>query len=204
MLVALALALAAGCSQGPPAPAPASPAQRGTPEAASPDTRTASPGAAGTADASRASPAGAGSSTEAAAPAAAASPPPDNGRCAAASFSSHPDVDAYKRAFACRVYARSADWLYAGAPPPVLRSVVVLSIRVDATGRPTRVSVYRSNRIAELERRAMASVREAEPLAPDRRLLRGGSAEFTETWLFRDDGRFQLRSLALVQAKAEP
>jgi hypothetical protein len=33
--------------------------------------------------------------------------------------------------------------------------------------------------------------------------MRGGVAEFSETWLFRYDGRFQIRSLAQVQARGD-
>ena len=47
----------------------------------------------------------------------------------------------------------------------------------------------------------MQSVRDASPLpAPQRSLVRNGRIELTETWLFRDDGRFQIRTLAQAQA----
>ena len=107
----------------------------------------------------------------------------------------------FKRDVACRIHARNGKHLYDGAPPPVLRSVVVLSVRIDARGRPVRIGVLRSNGIRELERRAIQSVRSAAPLpVPAARLLRRGTADITETWLFRDDGRFQVRTLASVQA----
>jgi protein TonB len=61
--------------------------------------------------------------------------------------------------------------------------------------------VLRSNGIRSLERRAIQSVRAAAPLPiPAAGLLRRGAADITETWLFRDDGRFQVRTLAQVQA----
>jgi protein TonB len=83
----------------------------------------------------------------------------------------------------------------------VLRSVVVLSVRIDAVGRPVRIAVLRSNGLRALERRAVQSVRDAAPLpVPDRQMLRRGIASITETWLFRDDGRFQIRTLASAQA----
>jgi protein TonB len=107
----------------------------------------------------------------------------------------------YKRDVACRIHARNPAHLYDGAPPPVLRSVVVLSVRVDARGRPSRIRVIRSNGIRVLERRAIQSVRAAAPLPiPAAALLRRGATDITETWLFRDDGRFQVRTLAQVQA----
>jgi protein TonB len=47
-----------------------------------------------------------------------------------------------------------------------------------------------------LEDRALESVHRAAPFdAPSSQLLRGGSVHFLETFLFRDDGRFQIRSL---------
>lgn len=107
--------------------------------------------------------------------------------------------DDYKRAAAARIQERNVDALFDGAPPPVLRSIVVLSIRVDAAGRPLSVTVLRSNGQRALEQRAIASVRAAAPF-PAPPALRDGSARFVETWLFRDDGRFQIRSLAQVQA----
>ena len=42
-----------------------------------------------------------------------------------------------------------------------------------------------------------ARVRQAAPYPkPPARLLRGGRLELSETWLFQDDGRFQLRTRA--------
>ncbi len=108
---------------------------------------------------------------------------------------------AYKREMACLIHARNGAHLYDGAPPPALRSVVVLSIGVDPAGRLVRVRVLRSNGIRELEHRAVQSVRAATPLpAPGKPMIRQGRTEITETWLFRDDGRFRVRSLASVQA----
>jgi protein TonB len=47
-------------------------------------------------------------------------------------------------------------------------------------------------------------VRAAAPFpAPPTSLLRRGTLEIAETWLFRDDGKFQVRSLAEVQAAAD-
>jgi periplasmic protein TonB len=74
-------------------------------------------------------------------------------------------------------------------------------VRIDAAGRPVRIGVLRSNGIRPLERRAIQSVRSAAPLPIPRGARSGkGSTDIVETWLFRDDGRFQVRSLALVQA----
>lgn len=108
---------------------------------------------------------------------------------------------AYGREMACLIHARNGAHLYDGAPPPALRSVVVLSIAVNPAGRLVRVRVLRSNGIRELERRAIQSVRTATPLpAPGKPMIRQGRTEITETWLFQDDGRFRVRSLASLQA----
>jgi len=109
-------------------------------------------------------------------------------------------VDGYKRDAARRIYYKNPSSLYDGAPPPVLKSIVVLSIRIDATGKPTRVALVRSNGFRDLEQRAIKSVEEAGLLPiPQAALLKTGSMEYYETWLFRDDERFQIRSLAEVQ-----
>lgn len=110
-------------------------------------------------------------------------------------------IDAYKRDAARRVYFRNTPFLFDGPPPPVLKSVVVLAIRIDARGVPVHVAVMRSNGFRDLEQRAIRSVREAAPLPiPQVSITRRGSMEYVETWLFRNDGRFQIRSLAEAQA----
>lgn len=113
-------------------------------------------------------------------------------------------VDGYKRDVARAIYRNNPENLFDGAPPPTLRAVVVLSIHIDPAGRPLRLAVLRSNGYRELEEIALASVRRAAPLPmPNRLIARNGEAEFVETWLFRDDGRFQIRSLAEAQATLE-
>jgi protein TonB len=109
-------------------------------------------------------------------------------------------VDGYKKDAALWIYGANPKGLYEGAPPPILKSVVVLSIAIDRHGHPTRVTVLRSNGFSELDKLAVQSVKRADPLPPpSRMIMRGGGLEFTETWLFRDDGRFQLRTLASTQ-----
>jgi protein TonB len=112
-------------------------------------------------------------------------------------------LDAYKREAATRILQANAASV-ADALPPLLQSVVVLDITVDRAGRPLVVSVRRSNGHRELEQAAIASVRRAEPLPvpPPEILGRASAVTFVETWLFRADGRFQVRSIAGIQPRA--
>jgi hypothetical protein len=64
--------------------------------------------------------------------------------------------------------------------------------------------VRRSNGYQDLEHVAMESVRRARPFsAPPAELLNGARmVSHLETWLFRPDGRFQVRSVADIQRDA--
>jgi protein TonB len=113
-------------------------------------------------------------------------------------------VDGYKRDVAMEIHRANAQHLFEGVPPPFLKSVVVLSITVDAKGQPQKVELFRSNGYTELDELAMRSVRNASPLPyPNGVLTNAGTLQFTESWLFRDDGRFQIRTLAQAQAKSD-
>ncbi|HUQ76275.1 MAG TPA: energy transducer TonB [Burkholderiales bacterium] len=102
----------------------------------------------------------------------------------------------YKRLVADRIVQVSAE-TYSAPMPEMMKSIVVLEITVDRLGAPLGVSVYRSNGYRELEKRALASVVKAAPFAPPApALLQGAqSVSFLETFLFRDDDLFQVRSL---------
>ena len=102
----------------------------------------------------------------------------------------------YKRRVAHRIVQASRD-TYSDPMPEMMKSIVVLEITVDRNGRPTEVSVYRSNGYVHLEERAVASVAKAGPFAPPPSPLFEGAPtlSFLETFLFRDDDFFQVRSL---------
>lgn len=106
----------------------------------------------------------------------------------------------YKVEVAKQIASASTD-LFSDPIPEVLKSIVVLDIRIGRDGAPQQVSVRRSNGFRQLEQRAEANVRKAAPFsAPAPELLRGASSvQFLETFLFRDDGRFQI--LSLVEKK---
>lgn len=109
-------------------------------------------------------------------------------------------LDAYKRELAQRILASNAARTFEGKPPDILHAVVVLQFTVDRDGKVTALKTLRSRHPPQ-EKVAQASVRAAAPFpAPPAPLLRRGTLEVAETWLFRDDGRFQIRSLAEAQA----
>ena len=101
----------------------------------------------------------------------------------------------YKRDVAQRI-VRVTPETYSAPLPEVMKSIVVLEITVDDAGRAT-ASVLRSNGYAHLDQRALASVVKAAPFAPPASdLLQGApTVTFLETFLFREDGLFQVRSL---------
>ena len=102
----------------------------------------------------------------------------------------------YKRSVADRIVQVSGD-TYSQPLPEVMKSIVVLQISLDGKGEPAAVSVLRSNGYTHLEQRALASVAKAAPFAPPAATLLRGAATITflETFLFRDDDFFQVRSL---------
>lgn len=114
--------------------------------------------------------------------------------------STAPTVDAYKRDLAQRISEVNSTRVYPGRPQALLRSVVVLRYAVDARGNLVRSEIVRSNRDGATEAIALASLRSTSPFPkPLPHLLRNGRLEISETWLFNNDGRFQLRTIALPQ-----
>jgi periplasmic protein TonB len=105
-------------------------------------------------------------------------------------------LEGYKKQCARRVAVGSKD-MFEEPLPEMLKSVVVLDVTIDRNGNLVRVSVRRSNGYKALENRALENVRHAAPFeAPAFTVRRpDGSVNFLETFLFRDDGRFQIRSL---------
>ena len=109
-------------------------------------------------------------------------------------------AEAYKEQFALRIVAAS-DEVFQDPLPKMLKSIVVLEITLDRDGKIAALAVRRSNGYRALEQVALKSVRRAAPFeAPPRSMLRqDGSVKFLETFLFREDGRFQVRTLAGIQ-----
>lgn len=107
---------------------------------------------------------------------------------------------AYKQALAERISQVNSTKVFIGRPQALLRSVIVVKYAVDASGRLVRSEILRSNRDRANESTTLATLRSAAPFPkPSPRLLRNGHVEIMETWLFNNDGRFQLRTIAEPQ-----
>ena len=104
-------------------------------------------------------------------------------------------LDDYKTQVARHLAEHNPDHVYAGTLPAMLPAIVVLEITVDRDGQLADVAVQRS-RNPDASQIALASVRRSSPLpAPPT-----GRLTFSETFLFADSERYQLRSLAEPQA----
>jgi len=65
---------------------------------------------------------------------------------------------------------------------------------------PAHATVLRGNGFPELEQAALDSIKRAGQLPRFKGAPAGQEIAFMETWLFRHDDRFQIRSIAPVQA----
>ncbi|WP_408158397.1 energy transducer TonB family protein [Herbaspirillum lusitanum] len=109
-------------------------------------------------------------------------------------------VDGYKQDLAKRIAQVNFTSVYVERPQALLRSVIVIKFVVDGDGNLVRSEILRSNRDKAAETSAMSSLRNTAPFPkPPATLLKQGRVELSESWLFNNDGRFQLRSIALAQ-----
>ena len=109
-------------------------------------------------------------------------------------------VDDYKRDIALRITQVNSTHVYPGQPQALLRSVVVIKFSVDAEGTLLRSEIVRTNHDHATEQTALSTLRNTAPFPkPAAKLLHNGRLEISETWLFNNDGRFQIRSVALPQ-----
>lgn len=107
-------------------------------------------------------------------------------------------LDEYKVLVAERIVAANPALAFTGRLPPMMRSIVVLDISIDRDGGLKRVRVHRSrnNQAAQL---AVGAVKRAEKALPKPGKLlerQHKTLDFTETFLFNDEFKFQLRSLS--------
>jgi protein TonB len=109
-------------------------------------------------------------------------------------------LDLYKQSAARHIVVKNRPRTFEDVPEHFLRSIVVLRIVVDSRGTVKTVFVDRGNGYTSLEKVAVKAVRDSSPLpAPPPQLVRTGSLEYSESFLFRKDNRFQIRSIALEQ-----
>ena len=99
------------------------------------------------------------------------------------------ELDTYKQVVALDVL-RHALGTYCQPGQEMLKSVIVLDIAIDADGRLVEASVLRSNGHPDLAQRALDTLKAAAPFTAP-----GHDVQFLETYLFREDDCFQIRSL---------
>ena len=113
-------------------------------------------------------------------------------------------ADQLKTDFARAVYRTSATQVHDERPQALLRAVVVLRVKLDAQDH-WQAEVFRDNsEQPEMTRAALESVaRLPAPLdlAPKASALLHDEG-LIEVWLFQDDGRFALKTLAKPQRDA--
>ena len=109
-------------------------------------------------------------------------------------------LDEYKTDLAQRISRVNSTKVHVDRPQALLRSVIVIRFTVSSDGSLLRSDVVRTNRDKASETTALATLRSTAPFPkPPPALLRNGKVEVSETWLFNNDGRFQLRSVAQQQ-----
>jgi protein TonB len=108
-----------------------------------------------------------------------------------------PELDAYKTQVAYRVMERNPQQTFSGKLPEMLPAIVVVNVTVDKDGELKDVQVQRS-RDPDASRVAVDSMKRSGPLPKPANLLatNSDSLTFSETFLFNDQYRFQLRSVA--------
>jgi len=110
-------------------------------------------------------------------------------------------LDQVRHDFAQMVYEDAGPDINRDRPQPLLRAVVVLRVKLNEIGHWTGEVVRENDEQPELTRKALASVAHlartlAVSAAASEQLHREG---FLEVWLFQNDGRFALKTLALPQ-----
>jgi protein TonB len=114
-------------------------------------------------------------------------------------------LDEYKQRIARRIVAANGAHVYGGEPPHLLKSVTVVTVVIDARGNVAASRIMRGNGHRTLERIALDSVKRAAPFdPPPRGLMRSSTVEINETFLFRADDKFQIRSIAQPQPEVPP
>jgi protein TonB len=127
--------------------------------------------------------------------------PPPRPAAAPAPVSKFADEVEWRRATALHIHAVHKKRIFEGRPPHPLKAVVVVQMTVARDGRVQRAEVLRApDHARHLGPEATRMAFAASPVpVPPAALASSGQVRFTETWLFRQDEQFQLRTLALTQ-----
>jgi TonB family protein len=105
------------------------------------------------------------------------------------------DAKAYRIDAARHIYAAYAPRIYKGRLPPLIHGVVVVETTVDGSGYPRDVKLVRGpSHAPDVSAAVIEMIKRAGPLPAPSRFGSNG-LRFTEIWLVRKDGRFQLDSL---------
>ena len=110
-------------------------------------------------------------------------------------------LDKVRHDFAQLVYEDAGPDINRDRPQPLLRAVVVLRVKLNELGHWSGEVIRDNDEQPEMTRKALASVahlvKTMEMSAEaSEKLHREG---FLEVWLFQNDGRFALKTLALPQ-----
>ncbi|MCU6433476.1 TonB C-terminal domain-containing protein [Undibacterium sp. Jales W-56] len=109
-------------------------------------------------------------------------------------------LNGYKKDLAQHISRENASATYSERPQALLRAVIVVKFAMNADGKLLSSELMRTNQDRAAEKTALASLRNSAPFPkPASYLVKNGRLELIETWLFNDDGRFQLRTIALPQ-----
>jgi protein TonB len=111
------------------------------------------------------------------------------------------NLDKVRHDFAQLVYEDAGADINRERPQPLLRAVVVLRVKLDELGHWTGEVIRDNDEQPEMTRKALASVKHLVKtmelsVAASEQMHREG---FLEVWLFQNDGRFALKTLALPQ-----
>lgn len=112
------------------------------------------------------------------------------------------NLEEYKREVAHAILQANPKQHFTGVVPPMLRSVTIVKLLINHYGHTQGTSILRSAGLPELDQIVLNSIQAASPLPAPRPewLNKQGGVEYTETWLMRDDKRFQLRTISAPQA----
>ena len=110
------------------------------------------------------------------------------------------EYDPTQVALAHAIYDASPQWVHDHRPQALLKAVVVLHVKLDRDDRLSADVIRTNDQQPQLLQRAIETVQRARvgslPMHLRDKLAHGG---LMETWLFDNDGTFQVKTLAKAQ-----